>query len=187
MARAGFGGCATRFGWLGGAIATASIRQARHDLRAAGLHPRAGAGALPYSGQSGETVPIKALALALAVLLLASQAYALDDEWRWYDTALLAGALAVTEIDREQTEWFLARPNRYYEANPVLYGHPTSANVDTAVALAAGAAALTAWLLPEPYREMLLVGWIATEGSVVHYNSAVHQTPAPLLGVNLHW
>lgn len=119
--------------------------------------------------------------------MLASQAYALDDDWHWYDTALLAGALAVTEIDREQTVWFLSRPSRYYEANPVLYGHPTVANVDTAVALTVGAAALTAWLLPEPYREILLVGWIATEGGIVYYNSYVNHTPAPLLGMNLHW
>jgi len=45
----------------------------------------------------------------IILLVYSNPVFAFCDDWRGSDTLLLTSALIVTEIDREQTQWFLAQ------------------------------------------------------------------------------
>lgn len=108
-------------------------------------------------------------ALALALLPRASAA----DEWTAADTAWEAAFVGAVFLDWQQTRWFLyeQRPHRYYEINPVIGKHPSSARLNAHVAAAVIGHAVVARILPASWRRTWQVMTVSVELAVVARNA----------------
>lgn len=109
--------------------------------------------------------------LLLLLLPLAARAETLlGDRWTQADTLREGAFLALLWADWRQTREIVARPETYWEINPVLGRHPTAGRVDNYFAAAAFGHVLVALALPPPYRaafQWVTVGW---EADVVYRN-----------------
>lgn len=130
---------------------------------------------------------MKTLIVLCLLILVPLRVFAFCDDWRWYNSVLLSGALAYTEADREQTIWFLHHTSQH-ETNPFFHGHPVDPDVNTKFLGASIVAALLACWISTPYRELFLGGWFYAEEGQVYSNvknGIPTSVPAPNLG--LHW
>lgn len=76
-------------------------------------------------------------------------------------------------VDWGQTIRFTQRDayRAYEESNPILGRRPSRAAVNAYFPLSLGLFALGVWALPPPYRDVLLAGGLAVEGSAVVSNA----------------
>lgn len=112
-----------------------------------------------------------ALVLAALAALLLRAAPVLADEWTRADTARESVVIALIAVDVGTTMMQLDRGG--YERNPVIGRFPSHARLLTLAATAAAGHALTAWILPRPYREVWQVGIAVVEGVTITGNVLV--------------
>ena len=124
------------------------------------------------------------LLLTLLVLLPSLARAELCAGWRTSDTLLLASALTLTEVDREQTQWMLSHGD-YERYNWFMAGHPSATVIDRTFLLETVSAIVASCLLPNPYRDLLYIGWTGLEISDTAHNAKSVGAPISLLGINL--
>lgn len=99
--------------------------------------------------------------LATILFLVSFNSYAQSSEWSTLDKTLLAAAMTAQVIDWGQTR-NLANDRKFYEQNPLLGPHPSTARVNNYFVAGLVVIPLVAHYFPE-YRTAILASWLTVE------------------------
>lgn len=116
---------------------------------------------------------MKKLIVIFTMLLSAcgSSCFAFD-EWSKQDIILQGTFLSLMTVDWLQTRTIAKNTTKYYENNPILSRHPSTAKVDIYFATSALLHTGITHILPKEYRPYWQCTFIAVEIGAISYNVA---------------